>query len=168
MPPNDNADRAVINQRRTKAVAMRVHGATWQQVADECGYADRGSACTDIRRFREETRTESEEKLEELRALEVDRLDMLIRKASEILERQHLVIQGGKVVRLGGLDATGEPVDELGEAVVDDGPTLQAIDRIAKLSESRRKLLGIDAPIQVGGQFEVHYKINGVDAGDLT
>lgn len=165
--PIGPGERAAIDQRRAKAVAMRVKGATWQQIADECGYAGRESACTDIRRFREETRAEAEEKLEELRALEVDRLDMLIRAAVEVLERKHVTISGGKVIRMvadGEVAEEGEP----GEALIDDGPTLAAIDRIAKLSESRRKLLGVDAPVRLDAQFEVKYTVNGVTSDDLT
>lgn len=165
--PHGPGERAAIDIRRAKAVEMRIKGATWQQIADECGYADRGAACTDIRRFREETRAEAEEKLAELRALEVDRLDLLIAKAFEVLERKHLTISGGKVIRMiadGEVAEDGEP----GEALVDDGPTLAAIDRITKLSESRRKLLGLDSPVQIGGEIEVKYTVNGVSSDDLT
>lgn len=165
--PHGPAERATIDQRRTKALDMRIKAATWAQVAEACGYADRGAACKDISRFREETHAEAVEKLEELRALEVDRLDMLIRAAVEVLERKHVTISGGKVIRM---MADGEVAEdgEAGEPLIDDGPTLQAIDRIAKLSESRRKLLGVDAPVKLDAQFEVRYSVNGVTSDDLT
>lgn len=165
--PHGPGERAAVDIRRAKAVEMRCKGATWDQIAAACGYAGRESACTDIRRFREQTRVEAEEKLEELRALEVDRLDMLIRAAVEVLERKHVTISGGKVIRM---VADGEVAEEgeAGEPLIDDGPTLQAIDRIAKLSESRRKLLGVDAPVKLEAQFEVKYSVNGVTSDDLT
>lgn len=157
---NGPGERAAVDIRRARAVEMRVKGATWQQIADALGYADRGAACGDIRRFREQTRAEAEERLDELRELEVDRLDMLIRAATTVLEAHHIVIQGGKAVMVGPEGAEQE--------VIDHGPVLQAVAAIAKLSESRRKLLGVDAPVKLDAQFEVKYTVNGVTSDDLT
>ncbi len=166
--PNGPSERAAIDLRRAKAMQMRAKRMTWQQVADECGYADRGAACKDISRFREETRAEAEESLAELRAVELDHLDMLARAAIEVLERKHIVIQGGKVIRMIADGEVAEEGEVTGDPLIDDGPTLAAIDRLAKLSESRRKLLGLDAPTQTEGQLQVEYVLNGVTLGDLT
>lgn len=42
------------------------------------------------------------------------------------------------------------------------------IDAARKLSESRRKLFGLDAPQQIQGEFTVSYTINGVNPEALT
>lgn len=42
------------------------------------------------------------------------------------------------------------------------------IEAARKLSESKRKLFGLDAPQQVQGTFSVSYTVNGVDPETLT
>ena len=75
------------------------------------------------------------EATQELVSLEIAKIDFLERKAIEILEKRHVFVsQGGKVVYDGD------------EKLEDDGPTLQAINTLAKLGERRAKLLGLNAP----------------------
>lgn len=71
---------------------------------------------------------------EELRQLELERLDRLTVAAVEVLERRHVTVSHGKII-----------CGEDGRPLIDDGPVLGAVDRLTKLSESRRKLLGLDA-----------------------
>jgi hypothetical protein len=79
----DHEDEDKIRERRKKAVAMRLAGATWQQVADsskgwELGYSDRAHACADIRRAREKSQAELDESLEEMREMDLDRIGRLL------------------------------------------------------------------------------------------
>jgi hypothetical protein len=147
----DAAEQAAVAQRRTRAIARRIDGATWQQIADaEPGYSDRAAACKDVQRALEAARTEMAETAEELRQLEVERLDRLIRAAVGVLDRRHVVVSHGRIVREGKPYVTDEGTAEIAEGagspLIDDTPTLQAIDRVMRLSESKRRLLGLDAP----------------------
>lgn len=70
-----NQDR--VRERRKQATALRLAGVSWQQIADQLGYADRQSACTDVRRARERSQAELDISLTELRDQELDRLDRM-------------------------------------------------------------------------------------------
>ena len=72
------------------------------------------------------------EAAEPLRQMELEKLDRLERAALEVLETRHVQLYQGA-------DTGFE----------DDGPKLSAVDRLIKLSETRRRLLGLDAPEQV-------------------
>lgn len=63
-------------------------------------------------------------------------IDAALTKANEILEAVHLAVAGGRVVRDEETDA----------AIIDHGPNLAAAQALIRMSESRRKLLGTDAP----------------------
>jgi hypothetical protein len=71
------AKRVTVARRRTLAVQMKLAGATWQQIADRLGYASRGAAHTDVGRALAAQLEEQNEVVEELRHLEVMRLNRL-------------------------------------------------------------------------------------------
>ena len=73
----------------------------------------------------------------DVRKLELDRLDALQIGALTVLRRPHYVVSAGKIVK-----------GDQGQPLLDDGPTLAAIDELL-LMERRAKLLGLDAPTQV-------------------
>lgn len=120
--------------KRAKAARLRAKGWSYQRIADEVGYESKGSAWNAVKQVLDETVREAGD---ELRQLERDRLDRMSEAAWEVLERQHVVVSNGRVV-----DLHGAPLP-------DDAPVLQAIDRLLKISESRRKLEGLDAPSRV-------------------
>lgn len=65
---------ALASYRRTKAIEMVTHGATYQQIADELGYANRGTVHRIVREALEAQQAAS---VEVLREVEVRRLDAL-------------------------------------------------------------------------------------------
>jgi hypothetical protein len=71
------ARKAYIAKRRTFAIQMRLAGASWQQVADRLDYSSRGAACCDVGRALAQNLVEQNTTVEELRYLEVARLDRL-------------------------------------------------------------------------------------------
>lgn len=75
---------------------------------------------------------------EAMRQMEADRLDDARRRASAVASRVHVVVQGGKVVK-----------DDDGTPVRDDGPVLKANEQLVRISESWRRLFGLDAPEQL-------------------
>ncbi|MFD3802634.1 hypothetical protein ACFWTC_03175 [Streptomyces sp. NPDC058619] len=121
-------------EKRAHAARLRAMGWSYERIAKEVGYACRGSAYNAVKQVLEETVREAGD---ELRQLERERLDRMSEAAWEVLERQHVVVSNGRVV-----DLNGAPLP-------DDAPVLQAIDRLLRISESRRKLVGLDAPSKV-------------------
>lgn len=67
-----------IATRRTQAVQLRLAGTDWETIATKLGYADRGSACKDVSRALDAHVAELRGATEELRALQVARVDRLL------------------------------------------------------------------------------------------
>lgn len=128
-----------IAQRRAEAVDMRIAGASFKAIAEKLGYKTASAACQDIGRALEQAVAEQTRSVEAYREEELQRLDALLSEAWAILKRDHLTVSHGRVVYD---DTTGKPI-------LDDGPTLAAIDRILKIQERRSKYLGLDAPTKV-------------------
>lgn len=108
---------------------------TYQQIADAVGYNHKSDAWRAIQRCREAVIREAGA---ELIASEAQRLDDLFVAALEVLERDHLTVSHGHIVK-----------DDDGHPILDDGPKLAAIDRLLRVRESYRKLFGVDAPSRV-------------------
>lgn len=121
-------------EKRAAAARLRSKGWTYGRIAEELGFADKASAYNAVQKVLKETVQEAGD---ELRQMERERLDHLSEAAWAVLERQHVIVSNGRVV-----DLNGAPLP-------DDGPVLQAIDRLLRISESRRKLEGLDAPSRV-------------------
>lgn len=120
-----------VAERRSEAIKMRRDGVRYEDIAAALGYNSRGAAVQDVQRA---LATMVSEPAEELRALELQRLDAMWQAALEVLVREHITVSNGKVVTLNG------------EPIKDDGPVLNAIDRLLRIQERRAKLLGLDAP----------------------
>ncbi|MFD9464367.1 hypothetical protein [Streptomyces sp. NPDC060027] len=97
---------------------------------------------------REEAGRRVDPKVDAWRALIVERLeaaharlDTLEHAARQVLERQHITVNNGRIISLDGAP------------LPDDGPVLAAIDRLIKIEDARernaaalRRVFGIDAP----------------------
>lgn len=128
---------------------------TFQQIADALGLANRGNAYLYVQSGLRITGAPVEQAAAEARAAHRARLEMATEAALQILENTHLTVSNGQIIRLDG------------QPLPDDGPVLAAIDRIVKVSESLRKLDGLDAPAKVEHSGGVSYEIVGVDPKDL-
>lgn len=115
--------------RRLRALELRLDGQSYRAIGAQLGVSGK-TAWEDVQASLTELAALELANAAELRALELERLDALTIEAARILRTTHPLIAGGKVLA----DLT------------DDGPKLQAIDRLLRISESRRKLLGLDAP----------------------
>lgn len=143
-------------QRDADAAALRAKGLSFQRIANELGFSSKAKAYEAVQRALADLPREG---IEDLRRMELERLDGMYQAAMDVLEREHVAISQGKVVRR----RVGTEVDEFGHErlddegkpiplyadVLDDGPVLQAIDRLLKVQERRAKLLGLDAPTKV-------------------
>jgi hypothetical protein len=145
----------VVAKRDADAAALRVKGWTLQRIANELGYGTPADVHNGIKRAYRDVPTED---IAEAKRLDIERIDRLIAIAWDILEAEHLAISNGRVVaRCVGIDRDefGEPVrDENGKPVkiwqdvMDDGPSLAAIDRIKSLMERRARMVGYDEPVK--------------------
>ena len=157
-PGTPEAVQVDVALRRAQAVRMRRDGHSWQHIADTLGHGSRAAAYTDVSRALEEARKELRESTDEFRELELQRLDNLERTVRDVLVKQHVhVSASGRVVK--GDD---------GVTIVDDGPTLQAVDRLLKIAERRAKLLGIDSAQKLEHSGQVLYAVEGVNVEKLT
>lgn len=120
--------------RDADACRLRSQGLDYQEIADQLHYASKSSAYEAVQRALKAT---VQEPADELRHLELLRLDELARRARTVLESTHYVVDKGTVVIWNG------------EPLVDDGPVLAAVDRLLKVQERRAKLLGLDSPQRV-------------------
>lgn len=136
--PASKAQQAATAERRTRAIALRVAGVDFQTIADQLGYASRGAAHTDISRALAQRKRDLDVQAGVAAALEVERLETMERAAWAVLRRTHILVSQGRVIR-----------DDDERPLVDDAPTLNAIDRLLKIQDRRAKLLGLDAPTKV-------------------
>lgn len=160
-------------ERDAQMARRRGQGASYRTIAAEFGLAV-STVHEAVERALNAARAEAGE---EARQMELQRLDSYIERVEQVLQREHIVISHGHVVRRlidFERDADGEPrLDADGkrigvyEDVTDDGPVLQAVDRLLKLSESRRKLLGLDAAQKMDVSGNVTYAVVGVSDDDL-
>lgn len=144
IPSPDSATRAA------RAMELRSKGWTLQKIADELGYSHRSNVAQIIneniaRITREPAAAVLHFELERLDA-ELGRLDNLEAAARKVLEARHIMVNNGRVILH---PDTEQPME-------DDAPVLQAIDRLIKIEDARRrngerraKLTGIEAAIKV-------------------
>lgn len=118
-------------ERDAEAARLRSKGWQYPRIAAQLGFKHRADAYNAVQRVLKETVREAGD---EIRTLELERLDALYAAASDVLEREHVTVSNGRVV------------DLLGTPLPDDGPVLAAIDRLLKIQERRARLLGLDAP----------------------
>jgi hypothetical protein len=140
-------------ERDAHAARLRSQRKTYQQIADELGYADMTGARNAVLRALAAAPREAGQ---EMRDHELAHLDWLARKTQEVLARIHLAYNNSGVI-----------VHD-GEVLQDDGPALAAIKLLDQLSVSRRRLLGLDAEAKVAVSAEVTYQVVGVDPAGIA
>lgn len=120
-----------------RAAELRGQGMTYAAIARELGVSTPNAWHAVRRAFRDTLM----EPADQARSVELARLEALHDKAMAVLERDHITVSHGRIIE--GPDGT---------PLLDDGPRIQAINTLLRVSESRRKLLGIDAPqsLEVG------------------
>lgn len=149
-----------MTERNTQIWQMRLENKTQQEIADAVGLSQPRVA--EI--LGEMLKVRSEEASENLRQFEVGKLDRMEAAMLQVLARDHLTIQGGKVVRETHVDEDG--TEYPGEAYRDDGPAMAAVDRLLKIAQRRAALLGLDSPTKIE-QTSYDYTVNGVSPDDL-
>lgn len=118
--------------RDAKAVELRRRGLSYAEIANQLGLRSPSSAFDAVKRG---LRDFYKEELADAEQIELDRLDDALRTLYRVMMTRHFkVSNAGSVVMFNG------------EPVLDNAVNVQAALGIKALSESRRKLLGLDAP----------------------
>lgn len=133
-PPQLDRDREARAVRDADIYRLKVAGLTERAIADRYSLAP-ATVHEIIDKGRRDLLTPG---AEALRQMEADRLDDARRAASAVRSRVHYVVQGGKVVK-----------DDDGNPLRDDGPVIKANEQLIRISESWRRLFGLDAPEQL-------------------
>jgi hypothetical protein len=147
--------------RRTPANAARdmraaeLHGQGWthERIAAELGYASRGKVSDAIARAYALIVTPG---ARQAKRTDLERLDRLIEKNWEALERQHVAVSNGRVVRrytgverhadgIEKLDADGKTIPVF-EDVLDDGPIAAHSMVILQILRQRDRMYGYAEP----------------------
>lgn len=117
---------ADVITRDVQAAHLRAQGWTYDVIGRELGLSKSGA----FRAVQRVLRTIQVEAADELRKIEGHRLQQALAKAFEVMNAPHPVVSNGR------------KFDEL----LDAAPILGAIREIRHLSESIRRLYGLDAP----------------------
>lgn len=146
-------------ERRLKLLTLVREGThTWDHIAKQLDYSSPGAACQDYHRILKARQEEVAASLDDQRSAHLEGLMETRRVAAEVMRRPHPFVQSGKVVTDG----------EDGDRLYDDGPTLAAIDRIAKIDAQIAQLLGLNAPTRVESDGQLKVVVEGVNLEDLT
>jgi len=136
-------------RRRAQVLQARLTGASFEDIGRQLGVSDTRAHQLYVDAMRRTVR----EPADQLRAAEVQRLDLLQLTATRVLRAAHVVIQGGRVV-----------VDRQGRPYPDHGPVLAAIAALLRIAERRARLLGLDAPARVDANLRGEvYSLSAID-----
>jgi hypothetical protein len=119
-------------ERRLQALELRKAGASYRAIGRQLNISE-AQAHRDVRASLARLAELELSSAGELRAMELARLDTYTLEAWRILKAEHPLVSGGKVL----------------PGMTDDGPNLSALAELRRLSESRRKLLGLDVQTPV-------------------
>jgi hypothetical protein len=111
------------------AVRLRTLGLSYREIAAEQGV----SVATAHARVQRALAAVPVESVSELRRVELDRLDDLHKRLYAVARAEHPMVSHGRVIA----------------GVRDLSPNLAAMAQLLRVSESRRKLLGLDAPTRL-------------------
>lgn len=127
-------------ERDREAARLRSRGFSYQEISDDLGYGDRANAYRAVTKLLAGIDIDTREIATKL---QLDQLDMLTQATLDVLERFHYTVSDGRIVYL------GDKGDSDREPLLDDGPVLNAVDRLLKIADRRARLLGLDAPKRV-------------------
>jgi transposase len=134
-----------IHLRQTQAIALRVKGYSFREIAKELGVSV-GQAHHDVRAAMAEFDDQASADVELERKTQSKRLESALKSVSEVLAAEVY-------------DADGNADHEL---------KLKAIDRIVKLEERRAKLLGLDMPTKTEIDARVTNEASPTEAARLV
>jgi hypothetical protein len=128
--------------RDVQAAVLHSQGLSYQEIADQLGYPDKGNAYRGVERaLAERTQGDTLRAAREKRLLELDELRAALWPA--ILNPPPLVSRTGKIVH-----------DDDGQVVPDVQAQVAAVSALIRASERTARLQGLDAPRRVYASVE--------------
>lgn len=127
-------------ERDHEAARLRSRGRSYQEISDALSYGGRQNAYRAVTKLLDSIDVDTRDIATKL---QLDHLDMLTQATLDVLERFHYTVSDGRIVYL------GDKGDSDREPLLDDGPVLNAVDRLLKIADRRARLLGLDAPKRV-------------------
>jgi hypothetical protein len=124
-------DKVGVREREARALALRRDGHTYAEIGKVLG-VNRQMATRIVQRGLDRI---VREPAEQVRLLELERLDQAQVEALTVLRCRHVLVQGGKIIK-----------DDDGQPLADHGPVMAAIATLLRIMERRAKLLGLDRP----------------------
>jgi hypothetical protein len=135
--------------RALRAANLRDDGKTWQEISDLLGFGGKSAARQAVEALYAKRIAENEETLRQLRARDLAKLELAEESVWDVLDRRHVTVSNGKVIYIGP------------DPLLDDGPVLQAVDRLNAIIDRRAKLTGTYAAQQIEAQ------VTTVDPADV-
>lgn len=132
-----------------KICELRMQGYNFTQIAEQLGIRPQHAH----EQHRRAMKSIIQAPAQEVRDLEVTRLDMMLASLHADYVKFFPVVNSGQVIRDVLENEDGTPVvHEDGRPVTykleDIGPRMQILDRMLKIQDRRAKLLGLDAPVR--------------------
>lgn len=121
--------------KQMSALKMRINGVPYIDIARKLGYSGPPAAYNAVKAALKKTLSEP---ANELRAIDLARLDDMYNRTLEIMNRKHYVIQGGNIV----LDGS--------KKIENPEPILKSIATLTRILERRASLMGLDTPKVIG------------------
>lgn len=150
-------------QRDHQAAVLKAKGRTFQQIADELGYAHRGKAQEGVERAYAEIPSEGSAAA---KALDLYRIDMLIAWHFDLMDRPHITVSHGKIItRQVGVERDDDGIERLDmdgktipvyEDVLDDAPAQASARELRALLKRRAEIAGYDAPARSRVEVVTH------------
>ena len=140
-------ERASSLERAAKALVLRKQGLGFEAIGEALGC----STPYAYKIVRQALQSIIQEPAEDVRTLELERLDTMQHAMMQVLGEKHILVSSGGTVSAEVLDEDGKPVeDEEGNRkrirLFDNGPKFAAVTALLKIAERRAKLLGLDMP----------------------
>jgi len=140
-----------------EAARLRSRSLSYAQIAAEMGCGEETARERVGRALASITR----EPAADLITMELAKLDRLERSVIKVLESFHYVVNEGRIIK------RRDPASRKMVELEDDAPVLAAAKVLKDLSESRRKLLGLDSSTKVNVSGGVVYRFENVSDEDL-
>lgn len=118
-------------RRDAEAARLRACRFTYDQIAEQLGFADHSGARKAAERGRNRAVREPHQ---DMVLMDLAELDEMAQQAWAVLRNTHYVVDRGQVVQLDG------------EPLLDDAPVLAAIAKLLDIQARRAKLVGLDVP----------------------
>ncbi|MGB4065311.1 MAG: sigma factor-like helix-turn-helix DNA-binding protein [Azonexus sp.] len=162
-------------ERRAEIIQMRLDGRNLQEIGDHMGI----SAVSVHNVITRALASMTKEPAEELRGLELARLDSLYAEAMNVLRSFTPLLHNGRVVQIPVIDRNGEAIKDPGTGqpltciAEDKAARLASIAAAARVMERRAKLLGLDAPsrfqqdVTVSTDDKPDYDLNKLDMNEM-